>query len=68
LVFILQLLLGISNSSPYSQHFENEEGVVCMGKKRNAYRVMVGNSVGKRSLVRRRCRWHNNIKINLQEM
>jgi len=39
-----------------------------MGKKRNAYRVVVGNSVGKRTLGRRRCRWHNNIKINLQEM
>jgi hypothetical protein len=38
-----------------------------MGVKRNAYRVLVGKAEGKRPLVRPRCRWENNIKINLRE-
>jgi hypothetical protein len=38
-----------------------------MGKKRNAYRILVGNPEGKRSLGRPRRRWVDNVKMNLGE-
>jgi hypothetical protein len=39
-----------------------------MGEKRNYYRLLVGKLVGKRPLGRPRCRWVNNIKMDLLEM
>jgi hypothetical protein len=36
--------------------------------KRNAYRVLVGKPEGKRLLGRPRCRWVDNIKIDLREI
>jgi hypothetical protein len=39
-----------------------------MGEKRNAYRILVGNPEGKRPLGRPRCRWVDNIKIDLREI
>jgi hypothetical protein len=33
--------------------------VVCIGEKRNVYRVLVGKPEGKRLPERRRCRWKN---------
>jgi hypothetical protein len=39
-----------------------------MGKKRNAYRILVGKPEGKRPLGRPRCRWVYNIKIDLSEI
>jgi hypothetical protein len=41
--------------------------VACMGENRNAYRVLVGNPEGKRQLGRSRCRWADNIKMDLRE-
>jgi hypothetical protein len=38
-----------------------------MGEKRNAYRILVGNSEEKGLLGRPRRRWVNNIKIYLRE-
>jgi hypothetical protein len=38
-----------------------------MGEKRNVYRLLVGKSEGKRQLRRPRCRWINNIKMDLIE-
>jgi len=35
---------------------------------RDVYRVLVGNSGGKRPLGRPRCRWEDNIKMDLQEV
>jgi hypothetical protein len=39
-----------------------------MGKKRNAYRILVGNPEGKRLLGRPRRRWVDNIKMDLKEI
>jgi hypothetical protein len=39
-----------------------------LGQKRNVHRVLMGKPEGKRSLGRPRCRWKNNIKINLAEI
>jgi hypothetical protein len=35
-------------------------------EKRNAYRLMVGKPEGKRPLGRPRCRWVDNIKMDLR--
>jgi hypothetical protein len=37
-------------------------------EKRNAYRKLVGKLEGKRPLGRPRCRWVDNIKIDLREI
>jgi hypothetical protein len=42
--------------------------VACMGKGRGVYRVLVGRSEGKRPLGRPRCRWEDNIKMDLREI
>jgi hypothetical protein len=39
-----------------------------MGKKRNSYRLLVGNPEGKGPLGRPRRRWVDNIKIDLAKM
>jgi hypothetical protein len=39
-----------------------------MGEGRGVYRVLVGKSEGKRLLGRPRCRWEDNIKMDLQEL
>jgi hypothetical protein len=42
--------------------------VTRMGRKRNPYRMLVGKPEGKRPLGRPRCRWVDNIKIDLREI
>jgi hypothetical protein len=39
-----------------------------MGEGRGVHRVLVGKPEGKRLLGRRRRRWENNIKVDLQEV
>jgi hypothetical protein len=38
------------------------------GKNRNAYRILVGNPEGKRSLGRPKRRWVDNIKMDVREI
>jgi hypothetical protein len=38
------------------------------GETRNAYRILVGKPRGKRPLGRPRCRWVDNIKMDLGEI
>jgi hypothetical protein len=42
--------------------------VANMGEKRGAYRILKGRPEGRRPLGRPRCRWDDNIKIDLQEV
>jgi hypothetical protein len=42
--------------------------VAQMGPKRNAYRILVGMSEGKKPLGRPKRRWVDNIKMNLREI
>ena len=42
--------------------------VVRMGEERGVYRVLVGKPEGKRPLGRRRRRWMDNIRMDLQEV
>jgi len=39
-----------------------------MGERRGIYRVLVGKPEGKRTLGSSRCRWEDNIKMDLQEV
>ena len=42
--------------------------VPCMGERRGVCRVLVGKPERKKSSVRPRCRWENNIKMDLQDV
>ena len=42
--------------------------VARMGKERGVYRVLVGKLEGKRPLGRPRCRWVDNIRMDLKEV
>ena len=42
--------------------------VAHMGEGRGVHRVLVGKPEGKRPLGRPRCRWEDNIKMELQEV
>jgi hypothetical protein len=39
-----------------------------MGEERGVYSVLVGKPEGRRPLGRPRCRWEDNIKMDLQEV
>jgi hypothetical protein len=41
--------------------------VACMREGRGVYRVLVGKPKGKRPLGRARCKWEDNIKLDLRE-
>jgi hypothetical protein len=52
-----------SIASPY------QTSVVCvLGEKRNAYRLLVGKSEGKRPIGRLRRKWVDNIRMDLGEV
>jgi hypothetical protein len=44
------------------------EHVVCIGAKRNVYRIFVGKPEEKRPVGRSRRRWEDNIKMDLREI
>jgi len=39
-----------------------------MGEMRNAYIILVGKPEGKKPLRRPRCRWEDNIRIDVREI
>jgi hypothetical protein len=39
-----------------------------MGEERCVYRLLVGKPEGKRPMGRPRCRWEDNIKIDVQDV
>jgi len=39
-----------------------------MGEMRNAYRILVRKPEGKRLLAGHRCRWEDNIRMDLREI
>jgi hypothetical protein len=39
-----------------------------MDENRNAYRILTGKPEGKRPLRRPRCRWEDNIRMDLREI
>ena len=39
-----------------------------MEQSRNAYRILVGKPEGKRPLGRPRCRWEDNVKMDLRKV
>jgi hypothetical protein len=41
---------------------------VCIGDGRHTYRVLVGRPEGKRPLGGCRCRWGDNLKMDLQDV
>jgi hypothetical protein len=42
--------------------------VARVGEGRGVYRILVGKREGKRPMGRHRCRWEDNIKMDLQEV
>jgi hypothetical protein len=44
------------------------EYVARMAGKNNVYRLLVGNPEGKRQLGRPRCKWVDNIELDLREV
>jgi hypothetical protein len=66
-IIIISVLL-----TPYcsGDEIKNEMGEACStyGDRKDVYRGLVGKSEGKRPLGRRRCRWEDNIKMDLQEL
>jgi len=44
------------------------ERVACIGHLKEVHRILVGKPEGNRTLGRPRCRWEDNIKMDLQEM
>jgi hypothetical protein len=42
--------------------------VAHMGERRGAYRALVGKPEGRRPLERPRCRWEDNVKMDLREV
>jgi hypothetical protein len=59
---------GVSYSFILSMRMGWTGHVTRKGKKRNAYRVLVGKPDGKRPLGRPRRRWVDNIKMDLREL
>jgi hypothetical protein len=62
------------NSSPNiirvikSRRMRRAGHVARMGEKPVTYRILVGTPEGRRPLGRPRCRWEDNIKMDLQEI
>jgi hypothetical protein len=65
--FILKCFVYVAKYS-FKLRTRSAGHVARIGEKRNAYRILVGKSEGKRPLGRPRRRWVNNIRMDLGEM
>jgi len=45
-----------------------EGHVICIGENRNAYKIFIGKSEGKRPSGKSRCGWEDNIRVDLSEI
>jgi hypothetical protein len=64
-IIIIIIIIIIINISGVRMRWAGH--VTRMGETRNSYSILVGNPEGKRPLGGQRCRWVNNIKIDLRE-
>jgi hypothetical protein len=62
LYFSLNIIRVTSGRMKWAGH------VACMGKRRGAYKVLVGKPDGRRPFGRPRRRWEDNIKMDLHEV
>jgi hypothetical protein len=53
---------------PSCPYFRLDSNILLMGEMRNAYRLLVGKSEGKRPLGKPRRRWAENIRMGLGEV
>jgi len=73
-VYIVLLQLNDLYSSPNivrvikSRKMRWAGHVARMGEERGVYRVLVGKPEGRRPLGRPRCRWVDNIRVDLQQV
>jgi hypothetical protein len=51
-----------------SRNIRSAGHVARMGEERNAYNILVGKPEGKRPLGRPRCRWDDNIRMDVKEI
>jgi hypothetical protein len=61
-------LYSSSNTVIKSRRMRRAGHVARMGEERGVYRVLVGKQEGRRPLGRPRCRWVDNIRMDLQEV
>jgi hypothetical protein len=67
---VVNVLVLLAKHNWNDQVKEDEMGRACSMNEvdgRNAYRILVGKPEGRRPLGRPRCRWVDNIKMDLKE-
>jgi hypothetical protein len=65
-----KLTFKVEKSDLIFVYLARERGGACRadGEERGLYRVLVGKPEGKRPLGRPKCRWKDNIRMDLQEV
>jgi hypothetical protein len=64
---VLHVLYASANITEIKDD-EAGEHEACMKEMRNMYKILVEKSEGKKPLGRPRCRWEDNIKLDLKEI
>jgi hypothetical protein len=66
--FCCSVHIGVKFSNSNTKRMRWAGHVACTEEERGVHRVLVGKPEGKSSLGRPRCRWEDNIKMDLQEV